>query len=135
MPSRSVIRAAETAPADMHGTPFEDLDVRMLIGSAENGAELTSAGQTVYPAGGHGHEAHLHPHAEETLLVLSGTGRCQVGEDVFDVSAGDLVFVPRGAVHATTSATDADLVTVWVLGGAASLEEAGYVSTAAQGKL
>jgi quercetin dioxygenase-like cupin family protein len=68
-------------------------------------------------------------------MVLSGTGRYQVGEDVFDIGEGDIVFVPRGAVHATESGDSDDLVTVWVLGGAGSLETAGYVSAAEQGLL
>jgi len=135
VPHTSVVRADGTTPDDTRGTPFEGLDVRTLIGRAQNGAELTTVGQTVYPAGGHGHEAHLHPSAEETLIVVSGTGRCQVGDEVFDVGQGDVVFVARGIVHATASGASDDLVAVWVLGGASSLEAAGYVPAPGEGRL
>jgi quercetin dioxygenase-like cupin family protein len=106
-----------------------------MIGSAQNGAQLTMVGHTTYPLGGVGHEAHIHPDAEETLVVVSGGGRHQVGDEVFDIVEGDVVFIPRGAVHATVSAPDEDLVAVWVLGGAASLDDAGYVPAAGEGLL
>jgi quercetin dioxygenase-like cupin family protein len=130
-----LLRASRTAPTDTSGTPFEGLDVREMIGAKENGAELTTVGQTTYPRGGRGHEAHLHPNAEETLVVVSGSGRYQVGDETFDIAEGDVVFVPRGVVHATVSSPGDDLVALWVLGGAASLETAGYVSAAEQGLL
>ena len=130
-----VFRADRQAPEDVSATPFAGLDIRTLIGSPQNGAELANVGQTIYPAGRHGHEAHSHPNAEEVLVVLAGSGCYQVGDDVFEISTGDVVFVPRGAVHATTSSDDEDLVTLWMLGGAGSLAAAGYESRAADGRL
>jgi quercetin dioxygenase-like cupin family protein len=130
-----VFRADTTPRDDTSGTPFEALEVRTFISSAHNSAELSTVGQTIYPKGRHGHEAHFHPNAEETLIVLGGTGRYQVGDDVFDIGGGDIVFVPKGVVHATSSGDADDLVTIWVLGGAGSLDTAGYVSAADQGRL
>ena len=37
---------------------------------------------------------HRHESDEEIYLVLSGTGRFKVGDEVFDVGPHDLVFVP-----------------------------------------
>lgn len=133
--AKHVFRADEHQVDDVSGTPFAGLDVRTLIGTAQNGAELAHVGQTTYPAGRKGHEAHRHPNAEEILVVLAGRGHYQVDEDVFDVSTGDVVFVPRNAVHATTSSADEDLVTLWVLSGTGSLEAAGYEARVDDGRL
>ena len=122
-----VVRADTTPPSDLSGTAFSHLDVRWLVSADRNGAALTGVGQTVYPGGGGTHEVHYHPDAEEVIVVQSGTGRHLVGEDWYDIGPGDIVFIPRGVPHSAVSGED-DLVIYWVLGGAASLEAAGYVA-------
>jgi quercetin dioxygenase-like cupin family protein len=42
---------------------------------------------------------HRHEDDEEVYLVLSGSGRFKVGDDVFDVGPRDLVFVPPSAMR------------------------------------
>lgn len=125
-----LVNPATTPPADFSGTAFEHLEVKLLVSSERSDSEHTFVGQTIYPAGGATHEAHYHPNAEETIIVVSGTGRHRVGEEWFDLAPGDVLFVPKGAVHTAVSA-DEDLVILWVLGGAGSLEQAGYVSAEA----
>ena len=127
-----LVNTAETPPADFSGTAFSHLEVKLLVSEERNGASLTYVGQTVYPAGGATHEAHYHPNAEETIIVQSGVGRHRVGDIWYDIGPGDIIFVPKGAVHTAVSG-DEDLVIYWVLGGAASLEEAGYVSAEPEG--
>ena len=75
-----VVRADTTPPADLSGTAFSHLDVRWLVNEERNGAELTGVGQTIYPAHGGTHEVHLHPKAEEVVIVQSGRGRHLVGD-------------------------------------------------------
>ncbi len=119
---------ADTTPlADVSGTAFSHLEVKYLVSSENSNAQLTFLGQTVYPAGGATHEAHYHPNAEETIIVQSGSGRHRVGDEWFDLAPGDILFVPKGSVHTAESGQDDDLVIFWVLGGAGSLETAGYV--------
>lgn len=125
-----VVRADTTRPADLTGTAFSHLDVRYLVGAERNGAELTHVGQTVYPKNGGTHESHSHPYAEETVIVLSGRGRHLIGEETYDIGPGDIVFVPRGVVHSAEAVGPADMVILWVLGGASSLEAAGYEQAA-----
>jgi quercetin dioxygenase-like cupin family protein len=122
-----LVRADTTPPSDLSGTAFSHLDVRWLVSTDRSGAHLTGVGQTVYPGGGGTHEIHYHPNAEETVIVQSGAGRHLVDETWYDISAGDVIFVPRGIPHGAV-AGDTDLVIYWVLGGAASLEAAGYVA-------
>jgi quercetin dioxygenase-like cupin family protein len=121
-----VVRADTTPRSDFSGTAFSELDVRWLVNAQRNGAELTGVGQTVYPASGTSHEAHLHPHAEETIIVLSGRGVHRVHDTEYEIGPGDIVFVPRAAVHSARAIGGEDMAVLWVLGGASSLEAAGY---------
>jgi quercetin dioxygenase-like cupin family protein len=53
-------------------------------------------------------EKHKHPH-ESLLYVLSGRGRVYVNQTAVDVEPGDLVFVPRWAMHQSQNTGDAEL--------------------------
>jgi len=122
-----LVNVGTTPLADLSGTAFSHLEVKYLVSNEHSDTELTFIGQTVYPAGGATHEAHYHPHAEETIIVQSGTGRHRVGDEWFDLAPGDILFVPKGSIHTAESGEDEDLVIFWVMGGAGSLETAGYV--------
>lgn len=71
---------------------------------------------------------HLHESDEETFLVLDGTLRVEVGNDVRSVGAGALALLPRGLAHGfvVTSPT-ARFLTLHTPGGGfdAFVEEAG----------
>ena len=42
----------------------------------------------------------LHNHPEiQVYIIIAGTGRMQVGDEVRDVKAGDLVFIPSEVFH------------------------------------
>ena len=121
-----VTRADTTPLDDLTGTAFAHLDVRTLVSDARSGAEKVMVGRTVYPGGGGTHEHHLHPDAEEVVIVLSGRGWHRVGEEYYEIGPGDVVFVPANTAHSAGSIGDEDMVILWVLGGAPSLERAGY---------
>jgi quercetin dioxygenase-like cupin family protein len=123
-----VVRADTTEPADLVGTAFSHLDVRWLVSEARNGSELVGVGQTIYPARGGTHEHHLHPDAEEVVIVMSGSGWHRVGDAIYDIGPGDVVYVPRNTAHSACCTSEDDMVILWVLGGAPSLERAGYES-------
>lgn len=121
-----VVRADTTGPSDLSDTAFSHLDVRWLVSEDRQGSELVGVGQTVYPARGGTHEHHLHPDAEEVVIVMSGHGWHRVGDTIYDIGPGDVVFVPRNTPHSACCTSDDDLVILWVLGGVPSLEKAGY---------
>ncbi len=54
-------------------------------------------------------ERHRHPH-ESVFYVIQGRGRVHVNEAAVDVGPGDLVFVPRWAVHQSHNTADEELV-------------------------
>jgi quercetin dioxygenase-like cupin family protein len=52
------------------------------------------------PAGSNVPPAHSHSHNDEFIYVLEGVLRYRVDGEERDLSAGDWMFTPRGAVHA-----------------------------------
>jgi pimeloyl-ACP methyl ester carboxylesterase/quercetin dioxygenase-like cupin family protein len=118
---------ADTTPRNPREGPFGHLDVRWVVGE-QTGASLIAFGQSTYPFQAT-HENHYHPNAEEVVMVLSGRGAQIVGSERLDMRAGDICFIPRSTPHRITGTSeDEDLVILWAFGGAASIEEAGYVS-------
>ena len=122
---RYVVNVEEVEAGDFSGTAFEHLDVRTLISEDLQGSEEVMVGQTIYPPG-ETHEHHLHPDAEEVVIVISGKGWHRVGNAYYDIGPGDVVFVPANTAHSAGSSPEAPMVILWVLGGAPSLERAGY---------
>ena len=122
-----VVRADTTEPDDWSGTAFAHLDVRSLISEDRLGSEKVMVGQTIYPPGST-HEHHLHPDAEEVVIVMSGRGWHRVGSEFYDIGPGDIVFIPANAPHSAGSDPGEPMVILWILGGVPSLEKAGYVS-------
>jgi len=45
------------------------------------------------------HKKHVHKDAEEVIYILSGKGISGIWETEEEMSEGDTMFVPRGAVH------------------------------------
>jgi pimeloyl-ACP methyl ester carboxylesterase/quercetin dioxygenase-like cupin family protein len=122
---RARVLRADTTPRNSKEGPFGHLDVRCIVGP-ESGATLISFGQSTYPQ--HvTHENHYHPNAEEVVMVMSGRGTQHVGEDALDLGPGDTCFIPRNTPHRIKGTSEEDLVILWAFGGAASIEQAGYV--------
>jgi pimeloyl-ACP methyl ester carboxylesterase/quercetin dioxygenase-like cupin family protein len=121
------VMRADTTPRNPREGPFGHLDVRWVVG-AHSGASLIAFGQSTYPSQAT-HENHYHPNAEEVVMVLSGRGTQIVGSERLDMGPGDICFIPRNTPHRITGTSeDEDLVILWAFGGAATIEEAGYVS-------
>jgi quercetin dioxygenase-like cupin family protein len=121
----------DSAAAD-RGIPTRgwiDMDVRWLVTKASVGAAQTVFGVTMFPPGSR-HEVHRHPNAEEVEYLISGTGIAYVGDDAIELSPGEAVFVPRDAYHGFENTSDGEVVMAWLYAGAASLEEAGFVTRA-----
>ena len=105
-----------------------DMDVRWLVTRQTVGAEETVFGVTYFPPGSR-HEIHRHEHAEEVEYLIAGQGVARVGEDDVAMGVGDAVFVPRNHYHGFRNTSDTETaVMIWCYAGAASLEEAGYIT-------
>ena len=51
------------------------------------------------PGGRHVNELHVHPDAEEIVVITRGRGTATIGETAHDVQAEDVVYVPPGEWH------------------------------------
>ena len=60
----------------------------------------------------------LHTHnVEESVLILDGEATAVVGEDSFDLDAGDATWVPAGVPHRFANRGQGPLRIYWVYGG------------------
>ncbi|WP_052343572.1 cupin domain-containing protein [Bacillus massiliigorillae] len=104
------------------------MDVKWAC-SDKTGSEHKVFGHTIFGPGGGAHELHVHPNAEEILYVIKGQGIAISGDEEFEIGPGDLIFVPKGDRHFFKNTHPIeDLETVWIYGGAPSLEKAGYIT-------
>jgi len=103
------------------------MDVRWLVTKDSVGAAKTVFGVTLFPPGAR-HEAHRHPNAEEVEYLVSGSGIAYIGDDAVELGPGEAVFVPQNEYHGFENNTDSEVVMAWYYAGAASLEDAGFVT-------
>lgn len=125
-PYKVAARQVESSP----GIPergWVDMDVRWLVTKDTVGASKTVFGVTFFPPGAK-HDIHRHPNAEEVEYLVSGSGIAYVGDDAIELGPGEAVFVPANEYHGFENNSDAEVVMAWYYAGAASLEEAGFVT-------
>lgn len=66
------------------------------------------------PGGRHVHELHVHPDAEELVVVTTGTGTATVGEEEHGVAPGDVLYIPPHAEHEVRNTGDAMLGLIFI---------------------
>jgi len=102
-----------------------NLRLRWIV-TEDIGAKYGTFGYVEFLAGS-SHELHRHPNADEVFYVLSGHGMVRSGDEMFEVSAGDTVFVPQGDPHYFKNIGEkGPLVALFAYLGAPSLQKAGY---------
>ncbi len=55
---------------------------------------------------GRGTPLHIHPFQDEVFYVIEGSYRFQVGEDKFNLTTGESIFLPRNVPHAWTQVSE-----------------------------
>ena len=80
-------------------------DLTFLVRREQSNGTLLAV-ETVAPPG-EGPPLHTHTLEEETIYVVSGAFRFQVGDEVRDAPAGSFAFVPRGVAHTWQNIGDA----------------------------
>jgi quercetin dioxygenase-like cupin family protein len=124
-PYRTAVRDVPLARGLREEEGWVDMQVQFLIDAAGAGSDNLVVGRTVLPAGAR-HERHLHPHADEFLVVLRGSGEIYTDEGEEPAGEGDVVFTPRGHWHGFNNTSDEEVLLFWGWSGAGSLEAAGY---------
>jgi quercetin dioxygenase-like cupin family protein len=102
-----------------------DMQVQFLIDGRAAGSRDLVVGRTVLPPGAR-HERHLHPNADEFLVVMSGHGEVYTNAGREPSRAGDVIYTPRGNWHGFDNTSDEEVLLIWGWSGAGSLENAGY---------
>jgi quercetin dioxygenase-like cupin family protein len=93
MSSDRLARAKDNVSEDF---PWGRLDW-FVSGALGNSDVLTVGRCTIEP--GQANHAHYHPNCDEVLHVLQGTIRHRLGDEHFEMSAGDTISIPTGTVH------------------------------------
>jgi quercetin dioxygenase-like cupin family protein len=86
-----------------------DVFVRIMVDRSKGSQGIALVRGLMRPGG------HLPPHThdvEEALTVLQGTALSRIGEDTFNLKAGDAVLLPANVTHELTNTGDGDLVFV-----------------------
>ncbi|MGP5318095.1 cupin domain-containing protein [Arthrobacter rhombi] len=90
------------------------------------------------PGGSEGMHRHDGEQAlEEFYLVVTGTARMHLGDEVLDLEAGDTVLAPAGVDHDLINAGDVPLriLTVWGTPGRADFSSFGSARASAEARL
>lgn len=124
-PYRTDIRSVPHVTGLSEADGWINMQVQFLIDQKSAGSDKLVVGYTVLPPGAR-HEKHRHPHADEFLVVLKGSGYIYTDGDDEPSGVGDVVFTPRGHWHGFNNTSREDVVLVWGWSGAGSLEAAGY---------
>jgi len=82
-----------------------------LVGAAQMpGAEQTLGVVTIHP--GQRNPLHAHPNCEELLYVVSGECEHKLGDEMFHLTPGSVIRIPRGVRHWAKCTSAAPLVAV-----------------------
>lgn len=81
----------------MKGVTLNQLDIK--ISSSDTAGDLAVFEQTGLTAKG-GPPLHIHPFQDEWFYVIEGDYLFRVGNDKYNMKAGDTIFLPRGIPHA-----------------------------------
>ncbi len=75
-----------------------------------NGAELSVARMTL--KAGACSERHGHPNCNEVIHLIRGSVEQSVGDELFDMQAGDTAFIPRGSQHQTRNIGNGEAIMI-----------------------
>ncbi len=103
----------------LKGVNSNILDVK-ISGSDTNG-DLAIFEQTSLSPG-RGTPLHIHHLQDEIFYVIEGSYKFQVGDDKYDLTMGDSIFLPRKIAHAWTQVSEKGKMTV-IFQPAGKLEE------------
>jgi HTH-type transcriptional regulator, repressor for puuD len=106
-----VLRYAEIEPFD-RGTGVRTLP---YVGKWNADGNQVTTGITEFPPGA-GIPLHTH-NVEESVFVLEGLATAVIGEDSFDLEAGDATWAPAGVPHRFTNRGNGPMRIYWVYGG------------------
>lgn len=91
------------ADAQLHDFPWGRVSF-LASRSLGNSTTMTFGRALMHP--GHPPTRHRHPNCDEILHVISGRVRHSLGEESFELSAGDTISIPMGVWHGAEALGD-----------------------------
>jgi quercetin dioxygenase-like cupin family protein len=104
---------------------WEGMHVWWLVSRDQAGSTSLVVNETEIPPN-KWHEVHRHPHAEEALYILEGSGLHLTEDGSHRLATGDVVFIPTNEWHGLANDTDSPLRVVGIFSGVSSYKDAGY---------
>jgi uncharacterized cupin superfamily protein len=97
---------------DVEGLDLPGRNLRWMVNSELLGAKHMSVCLIKVAPGDKVRPAHSHPNGEESIYIISGSGRVLVDGEVSPVQAGNIVLFPQGKVHMlhNTGATEMKVI-------------------------
>ncbi|WP_203839376.1 cupin domain-containing protein [Winogradskya humida] len=84
---------------------------RIVVDAEASGGRLTAIRQSMH--GGAASPVHVHAREDETIFLLAGSGTFWAGDQRWDLTSGDTVFLPRGVPHTyVLTSQDVELLTI-----------------------
>ena len=91
-------------PAEIFGDDAPGVSIRWVIDEEKDGAPIYALRVIEVAPGGHTPD-HTHPFEHENF-IMEGTGRVQIEGEWFEVTVGDIVFVPPNVQHTYVNTGD-----------------------------
>lgn len=66
---------------------------------------------------GQSQHVHAHPNAAKVYVILEGTARVTVGDQVQEITSGEVAFAPRGVAHGMEVVGSKDVVALVFIAG------------------
>jgi quercetin dioxygenase-like cupin family protein len=96
---------------NLKGVNTNILDVK--VSGSDTDGDLAIFEQTSLSQG-KGTPLHVHHAQDEIFYVIEGSYKFQIGDDLYDLTIGDSIFLPRQVPHAWTQASEKGKMTVIV---------------------
>ena len=91
-------------PAEIFGDEAPGVSIRWVIDEEKDGAPIYALRVIEVAPGGHTPD-HTHPFEHENF-IMEGKGRVQIEGEWFEVTVGDIVFVPPNTQHTYVNTGD-----------------------------
>ncbi|MFT3774467.1 MAG: iron-containing redox enzyme family protein [Minicystis sp.] len=104
----ALIHRPGTPGAPLYGNVNERLNIEFSVERVPFASEVFDT-RILRIAPHKNNERHKHPH-ESVFHVIKGRGKVHVNRSSVDVGPGDVVFIPRWAMHQSVSTSDEELV-------------------------
>ena len=118
------VNVRDVPQVDGRDAGWVDAQVRLLVDKVSAGADHV-IGRTVLKPGAR-HDNHRHLNCDAFFIVLAGYGMILTDAGDKPAREGDVVYAPRGCWHGFDNISDGEVVLLWGLLGAGSIEASGY---------